>query len=124
MKKRIFIVDDNEAVLSSIEGYLREENNEWDIMKAGSGRDFLDLLKIQTPDLMLIDIEMPEMDGWQLLQKIKKNSEWKDIPAIMFSSKPDELTRTLVHKISAGLIEKPFELHELKRSIEKALNAN
>lgn len=84
--KKVMVVDDDEGMLVTIERMLAPEG--YDVITAVSGKECLTKLKKTTPDCLLIDIMMPEMDGWMLLQEIRKNPRVKDIPVIIITAKP------------------------------------
>ena len=64
---------------------------------------------------------MPEMDGWEIQQKLSENIQWKDIPLIFLSAKSDNESKKRGNLISYDYIEKPFEITELKSRIDKVI---
>ena len=122
MKKiKIMAVDDNEDVLFSIKEGLKAISD-YDIIPINSAKEFLERLKEgDFPDLLLLDIMMPEMDGWELTAKLKRNVEWKDIPIIFLTAKTDDLSKGLGSLTSEDYVEKPFEISDLKDRIDTVL---
>jgi CheY-like chemotaxis protein len=82
---RILVVDDEPSVLEVIKGLLEKDGH--DVVTADSGRGGLDVLNEELPDLILMDVMMPGMDGWEAAKKIKKHRDTKDIPLAMLTVK-------------------------------------
>ena len=123
MKKKIIIVDDNPDLVYTVKKVLERLIDGYEVTGAGSGNECFDLLKKgEIPDLILLDIMMPQMDGWQVFAKLKENPGWREIPIVFLTAKTDEYSKGF-GKISAhDYIEKPFEMSELKVRIDKVLN--
>ena len=123
MKKKIIIVDDNTDLVYTVKKVLERLIDGYEVTGAGSGNECFDLLKKgEIPDLILLDIMMPQMDGWQVFAKLKENPGWREIPIVFLTAKTDEYSKGF-GKISAhDYIEKPFEMSELKVRIDKVLN--
>ena len=85
---RILVVDDDSGIRSGIRDLLSLQD--FIVVIASNGLEALDLLADQTPDLILADIIMPKMDGYQLYQRVRQNPEWLQIPFIFLSVKGDE----------------------------------
>jgi CheY-like chemotaxis protein len=75
-KPIILCVDDDEVTLKLLDRLIK--NAGWDVITAGSGRDALEKVKKTRPDIILLDIMMPEMDGYQVCSKLQKNNETSD----------------------------------------------
>ncbi|MBI3592993.1 MAG: response regulator, partial [Nitrospirae bacterium] len=80
-KKVVLIVDDEEGIRESLSGIFEDEG--YDVLTAASGEDALTVIKEQLPDIILLDVWLPEMDGLETLSKIKEISN--DVPVIMIS---------------------------------------
>ncbi|MBD3204284.1 response regulator [Candidatus Woesearchaeota archaeon] len=115
------IVDDDEDILYSVEKLLTKKTK-YEILKANGGKKCLSLLKKKEPDLILLDIMMPEMDGWDVVEKIHENQEWKNIPIIFLTAKDDKLTQTVASISVEDYIVKPVDIDLLIKRIEKTLN--
>jgi len=105
---RILVVDDNESNRDMLSRRLQHEG--YDVCIADSGQEALTLLSTQAIDLILLDVMMPEMNGHDLLQKLKVNTTWRDIPVIMISAL-DEI-ESVVRCIEQGAedyLPKPFD---------------
>lgn len=88
--KKILVVDDESDVCDLIKERLEHSN--YAISVAGSGEDALNKISAESPDLVLLDIAMPKMDGYSVCQKIRSDSKAKDIPVIFFSCKDLEIS--------------------------------
>lgn len=109
---KILVVDDTPENLE-IAGTVLEENN-YDVYAADSGAVALELLENTLFDLILLDIMMPGMDGFETFQQIRKNEQWKDIPVIFLTAKVDIESIVKGFKYGAvDYIKKPFNSLEL-----------
>ena len=119
-KINILIVDDEKINIEYVSKLL--ENN-YNIKVALNGEQALKILGKVKIDLVLLDIHMPIMDGYETIQKIKKNQTLKDIPIIFLTSNKDDDTLIKVFKLGASdYISKPFNKEELKVRIQTHLN--
>ncbi|MBN2422432.1 response regulator [Candidatus Woesearchaeota archaeon] len=114
------IVDDDEDILYSVEKLLTKKTK-YSVIKANSGKKGLELLKKEKPDLILLDIMMPEMDGWDVVEKIHENKAWQNIPVIFLTAKDDKLTQTVASISVEDYIIKPVDINLLIKRIDKTL---
>ncbi|MDA1080275.1 MAG: diguanylate cyclase [Gemmatimonadetes bacterium] len=119
----IMIADDDPSILESLTGVLRDSGFE---VSAADGRDSLmRALGNGTPDLLLLDVIMPGVDGVQVLQELKADSRWRDIPVLMVSSlSPDEMTEKTFGLGAADFIRKPFRPRELIARVQAQLRSH
>ncbi len=121
-KMKIMVVDDNEDNLDLVEAILESEGYE-NIIKAKSAEEMFELLrKGEKPDLILLDVMMPGMDGFTACKILKESDRWRDIPVIMVTAKssPEDLKRGF--EVGAiDYIEKPISDVELVARVESAL---
>lgn len=107
--KLIYVVDDEENIRELIRSYLLKEG--YEVMVFGDGGAALESFRRVTPDMLIIDIMMPVMDGYSLCREIRKSS---DVPIIMVSAKDDEIDRVLGLEMgSDDYISKPFSPREM-----------
>lgn len=119
MSKLILVVDDEESIRTSLEGILEDEG--YQVLLAENGTDALDLIREEVPDLVLLDIWMPGMDGIQTLERIRNLS--LDLTVVMMSGHGTIETAVKATRIGAfDFIEKPFSLDKLLITIGNALN--
>lgn len=123
MKKKIMVVDDEPDQILTVKLILADLSDEYEVIGANSGMQCLELLKNnQIPDLIFLDIMMPGMNGWDVAAEIKKNPIWNKIPLVFLTAKTDSFSKTFGGIVSADYITKPFEMKELKESIDKFLD--
>jgi len=116
-KKKILAVDDSEIDLQILENMLKDE---YTILPTKSGKEALDyLLHFSNVDLILLDVIMPEMDGWETFSRIKDLSNITDVPvAFVTSLQGDEEQKRAKEIGVSDYILKPFEKEELIKRIE------
>ena len=119
MQKTIFVVDDNGTNLSTAEEALEDEYRV--ITLASAGKMFTILEKV-TPDLILLDIEMPEMDGFEAIKRLKAGASHAQIPVIFMTATADAATEARGKELGAvDFVTKPFSAPALLSCIEKHL---
>ena len=119
MAKHIMIVDDEEDVVSTLK--IRLEANGYQVSSSYGARSIGDI-EAAKPDLILLDIMMPEMDGFAVMRELKRKHELSQIPVIVLSAKPKQTMIGLFNPEGiAGYISKPFEAKELLDLISKTL---
>jgi putative two-component system response regulator len=102
----IFIVDDSDTNLATAEEALEDYYN---VMTMPSAMKMFTLLEKMTPNLILLDIEMPVMNGFEALERLKTNSSWANIPVIFLTGTVDAVIEEKGKKLGAvGIITKPF----------------
>lgn len=123
MKQKIMLVDDNIDFTYAVKKKLEKIENNYEIISVNSGTDCINLLQQgTTPDLILLDIMMPDIDGWDVFAKIKENPTWKNIPIVFLTAKTDAYSKGFGKIAAADYIEKPFEIAELKQRIDNILS--
>lgn len=121
MMKNILIVDDDEDIIFSIVEGLKSMTSGFKFLTAMNGKDALKMMTSGKPDVILLDIMMPGMDGWEVATKIKENQKTKNIPIIYVTAKTDALSEKLGSLTGVAYIEKPYDLKDLKEKIEMAV---
>lgn len=117
------IVDDLPEITYTVKYGLEKLNPDYDVTRVESGKQCLELLnKNQIPDLILLDIMMPDMNGWELAKTLKEKIQWRKIPIIFLSATEDETSKITGKIIAEDFIEKPFEINNLKNKIDKILD--
>ena len=116
----ILLVDDNEEILQFLERIL---NNKYAILKAENGEDAIKILQIEAVQLIISDVMMPVMDGFELCRTIKTNFEFSHIPVILLTAKNTVQAKVEGLEIGAdAYIEKPFSKEHLQAQIASLLN--
>jgi two-component system cell cycle response regulator len=117
---RILVADDDIAVLESVTWLLKE--NGYDVVPAAGGTQCLDALEHRSPDLLLLDILMPDTDGYTLLERIKSEERWRDLPVLMLSAQPPEDASVRSLGLGASdFIRKPYRPKELLARVQAQL---
>ena len=117
MKKKILVVDDEDDILRFLELVLQERG--YDVVTASEGQEALTRAQIDKPDLVLLDIMMPQMDGWEVLKLLRIDEETARIPVAMLSARIEAKDR--VQGLQEGAVDyicKPFSLLELFEKID------
>jgi DNA-binding response OmpR family regulator len=118
--KKILLVEDTPIIAEEIADILEMENYRVSIVH--NGRDAIEYLKTSTPDLIITDLLMPEVDGFTLIKGIRENPSLKKVPIIVLSAKTDEEAMKRVAKLGASsFIKKPCKPSILMESISTVL---
>lgn len=119
-KRSIMVVDDNPDIITIVKTIL--EGKGYNVSSASSGPELLNHLKTQTPDLIILDIMMPEMDGLEVLGRLKGATEWASIPVILLTAKVQYEDVLGGYKLGADYyITKPFTSTQLVNGINLLL---
>ena len=117
---KIIVADDDQALSRTLSWILKE--NGYDVLTVPGGEHLFDHLQAEPFDLLLLDIMMPKVDGLQLLQKVKADPRYKDLPVLMISSMPpEEATVRSLGLGAADFIPKPFRVRELLARVKAHL---
>ena len=117
---RILVVDDDPSIVDLATAVLGSAA--YAVAAARTGSDALRLARRERFDLVLLDINMPEMDGWETLRLIKADEAIRDLPVVMFSVKGE--VRDKVHGLQEGAVDyltKPFEVDDLLKRVRRVL---
>jgi len=119
-KKIIMAVDDDADNNFSLKLRLDKLDSRYEVITVNSGKKCLELLESnEIPDVILMDIMMPEANGWETYQKLKENSAWKNIPVIFVSASSDELAEKIKGLFGDDYIEKPYDIEDVKKRIDE-----
>ena len=117
---KILVADDDQALSRTLSWILKE--NGYDVLTVPGGEHLFEHLQAEPFDLLLLDIMMPKVDGLQLLQKVKSDPRYKDLPVLMISSMPpEEATVRSLGLGAADFIPKPFRVRELLARVKAHL---
>ena len=120
-KPRILLVDDQESVQKLLDAILKVRN--YDVMYASNGLDAIEIAMSVKPDLILLDVMMPGMDGFKVCQTLKANTPTKDIPVVFLTARGDDADREMGKRVGAsGFVKKPFRSAELLKNIADLLD--
>lgn len=119
MSKRILFADDDENLMEILQMKFKSEG--YDVDGAGDGEEALIKMRAQKPDLVVMDVGMPKMNGYALVQEMKSDSTLKDIPVIVLSGKDAMQDIFEIEGVGTYLV-KPFEFDELLMKVKEQLN--
>ncbi len=121
-KRHILIVDDNAIVRTLLENIVKLE--EYTASSAANGREALDFLKNSQPDLILLDIDMPVMDGYQTCKEIRSRKEYETIPIVMVTAVNDKDIVKKVLSLGANdyIVKSDLSLEDLVKKIKNLIN--
>lgn len=117
MSNKILVVDDDLHICELLKLYLENEN--YTVYVANDGQSAVDIFAAKAPDLVLLDIMLPKMEGWQVCREIRKSSS---VPIIMLSAKGETFDKVLGLELGADdYVTKPFEAKEVMARIKAVL---
>ncbi|MGC1394205.1 MAG: response regulator transcription factor [Coleofasciculaceae cyanobacterium] len=121
MSAQLLLVDDEPGVRISVKEYLQEVGG-FEVQVASNANDALQMLEKQTPDLVISDIMMPQLDGYEFLKKLREDPRFKNLPVIFLTARG--MTTDRIKGYQAGVdayLSKPFEPDELVAMVENLL---
>jgi len=118
--RRLLLIDDDPNLILLVKDYL--EFRGYDVITAENGREALEVLEQETPDMIICDVMMPEMDGYSLVSAIRQDPKTSWIPVLFLSAKGQSQDRVKGLNIGADVyMVKPFEPEELVAQVESSL---
>jgi CheY-like chemotaxis protein len=122
--KKIMLVDDEKDQVFGIKTALEETyGDKYQVITAESGKKCFEILEAQEkPDLILLDIMMPEMSGWEVFDKLRDNPQWENIPIVFLTARTDRIAENAGEFLGDDYIEKPVDITELDNRIVKVLS--
>ena len=120
--KNILCIEDEPEMIDLIRLILNRHG--FDVQGANGGREGLEKVKKNPPDLILLDLMMPDIDGWEVYQQIKADEKTKHIPVIVVTAKAQNIDKVLGLHIAKvdDYISKPFSPNALLQSVQNVLN--
>ncbi len=121
-KRRVVYIEDEQEMIDLVRLILNRRG--YEIIGANGGREGLDSVRQVLPDLVLLDLMMPDMDGWDVYQQMKADEATANIPVIVVTAKAQSIDKVLGLHIAKvdDYISKPFSPQELVDSVEKVLS--
>jgi hypothetical protein len=119
--RTVLLVDDDEIMRESVRRVLEQEH--WEVAGASNGRSALQHLAASAPDVIVLDLLMPEMDGFEFLLEMRRHPEWRDIPVLVLTAKDlsvEEQQRLNGH-VERVMQKSASELNELLRELGRML---
>lgn len=122
MAINILVVDDSAVMRSMIKKTILNSGVEVEqIYEAGNGQEGLDVLAKEWLDILFIDVNMPVMDGMEMLERVRTNPEYVDLPILIVSTESNPERIQIIQKMNAGFVHKPFTPEVLRERILEAL---
>lgn len=119
--KKILIVDDEQDIVESLKFVL--ESSDYSCYTAFNGEDGLKLAKELIPDLIILDVMMPKINGYKISRLLKYDSKYKNIPILMITARSQEEDKLIGEETGADeYITKPFDLDEVVKKVKEYLN--
>jgi two-component system response regulator VicR len=120
--KRLVYIEDEVEMIDLVRLILGRKG--FEVMGANGGKEGLDMVRKELPDLVLLDLMMPDLDGWEVFQQMKADETTRHIPVVVVTAKAQTIDRVLGLHIAKvdDYISKPFSPQELINSVEKVLD--
>jgi two-component system response regulator VicR len=120
-KKKVLCIEDEREMIDLIKLIL--ERRGFEVLGALGGKEGLEVIRREKPDLILLDLMMPEVDGWEVYRQMKADEQLKDIPVVVVTAKAQSIDKVLGLHIAKvdDYVTKPFGPQELLKSIDKVL---
>ena len=119
-KKSILVIEDTKSVRQILAAMLVDEG--YEVVTAIDGKDGLDLAKRERPDLIILDVMLPEMNGYEVCCRLKFDEEYEHIPVILLTARRKEADRKKAEQTCAdAYLTKPFEREALVQEIRRLL---
>ena len=116
----VLMADDNPEMRLLLTNILQQQGHL--VIEAADGDDLLFWVKEEKPDVILLDLQMPKMDGFKVLEALREIEGVKDIPVIVISASQNKGDMAMAHELGAhGFIPKPWSAHDLATRIDWAL---
>jgi DNA-binding response OmpR family regulator len=121
INKKVVYIEDEPEMIDLVRLILSRKG--YEVIGANSGREGLDAIRQKLPDLVLLDLMMPDMDGWDVYQQMKSVEATRDIPVIVITAKAQSIDKVLGLHIAKvdDYISKPFSPQDLVESVEKVI---
>jgi len=123
-KKRILYIEDEKEMLELTRIVLEREG--YEMLAAVGGADGIEAVKREKPDLVLLDLMMPDVDGWEVYRQMKADKEVADIPVIIITARTQSIDKVLGLKVAkvADYITKPFGPSDLINSVKRVFDSD
>lgn len=123
MNETILVVDDDREIVRLLRGYLEQAN--FSVLPAHDGKSALALLRHERPALMLLDLMLPDLDGWEITRRVRADERLADTPIIMLTARVDDVDKILGLELGADdYVTKPFNPREVVARVRAMLRRN
>ena len=122
MQKKILVVDDEKDITETLSFMLKAAG--YDVITASDGEEGLKFAEEENPDLIILDVMMPKINGYKIARLLKYDNKYKHIPIIMVTARGQDSDKLIGEETGANeYITKPFEFEEVLKSVRKHLEA-
>lgn len=120
MPKKILVVDDEKDITETLSFMLKAKG--YDVLEGHDGEEGLKIAKEEMPDLIILDVMMPKMNGYKIARLLKYDAKYKHIPIVMVTARGQEADKLIGEETGADVyITKPFEFEEVLDTVSKYL---
>ena len=120
MNQKILVVDDDPTIRTVVRGYL--EQNGYQVLVAPNGKMAMQMLRSESPDLLVLDLMLPDKDGWEITQEIRADRRLAAMPIIMLTARVDDMDKVLGLELGADdYVTKPFNGREVVARVRALL---
>jgi CheY-like chemotaxis protein len=118
LKKKILVVDDEKDIRDILKWFF--QSKDYEVIEAEDGKQCLAMMDEVRPDLILMDIMMPDLDGWEVSRRIKEDESYRDIPVSMLSvlSNADDVKKSMDYAHADAHISKPIDFYALNNTVK------
>jgi DNA-binding response OmpR family regulator len=118
---RVLCIDDYPDMIMLMKDILTKYG--YHVIGALSGKEGLEKMRTEKPDVILLDLMMPEVEGWEVYRQMKRDTELREIPVIIVTAKGDKMEETIAREIAKvdDFIRKPFDVHTLVDRVREVL---
>lgn len=117
--RKILVIDDSKVIRVRVREMLPQGN--FDVLEAKDGKEGIDLVRQEHPNLIMLDFLLPKLSGWEVFQQIQASEELRKIPLVLMSGRKEEVTEKIAEPFEYfEFIEKPFEKGQLIDAIKSA----
>lgn len=121
-KQQLLLVDDEPGIRESVQAYL-EDNEAWQVATASNATEALQTLESQVPDLIISDVMMPEVNGYEFLAKLKEDPRYRSIPVVFLTARGMTSDRIQGYEVGCdAYLSKPFDPEELEAIVKNLLS--
>jgi len=124
MNKKILLIEDEPTLQKTIGEVLKKEN--YEVLSALDGKTGLDLIQKEKPDLILLDLILPKMNGFEVLEELKSKEETKNIPVIILTNleRNEDINRALELGATTYLVKANYDLKDIVKKVDQVFNQN
>jgi len=116
--KKILIIDDNDHNRLLVKMILEKKG--YTVLEAGSGHAGVSIAKEKKPNLIILDIMMPELDGWEVIRILKQSRETDKIPVVVFTAL-DNIEEDIEEVEADGFLQKPLDINQLFKTVAEVI---